>query len=529
MEKLQKIYQKVSRQTQNKIQELIDTFNFSNENIYNITSIKDKQRINSYIEGWKDSNLLKGYFGMFANNIYRRGRVKNSEILELLIYSAYMEEQAKLEEQELQLFKEDVEYYYNEGINEVRRAKGKKKKWSAIPNILFLYLLAETNVLGYTWKKQVDQMTLNNVNQLYRQAVINLMQQKTLDIDSDEFKSILNNQLKQKVNINGDKISGVVDLELLGLNNMAKIKGIEAEDNNAKVVFLADIDGKETPMCHSLHRQEFYINKENEFDRYYGETSKKLRIQRIKCKGLVLGLNLPPINYHFHWCRSVVRYIPQIKNEGNIIFDSKGNVILNGIKVLSNKDLDKINKAALLKNLSRMEKVFKDFKVLKNVKIKYKVVKVNDNSAMTVIPTTKNGYILEINENVFNNKLKETYNLGLKKHDNPRGTTYKDIGIHEAGHMASFEIIRKVNKNNLKLMQFDYDNNVTTTYIVDKAFNNLQIYDNIQKEKTIKNISNYALKDSSETVAEAFIDYYCNKRNANILSKEIVKIMKGMI
>lgn len=100
-------------------------------------------------------------------------------------------------------------------------------------------------------------------------------------------------------------------MQMIGLNNLAKVEGIKEKANNAKIKFVTIIDGKETDMCHSLDGQEFYIEKENEFDRYYGETENKLRIQRIKCKGLVQGLNLPPISYHFHWCRSTITYNPQ--------------------------------------------------------------------------------------------------------------------------------------------------------------------------------------------------------------------------
>ncbi len=78
-------------------------------------------------------------------------------------------------------------------------------------------------------------------------------------------------------------------------------------------------------------------------------------------------------------------------------------------------------------------------------------------------------------------------------------------------------------------MNFDYDNFITSNNIVEQAFNNLNIYDKIQKEKLITNISNYALTNSDETIAEAFVDYYSNKENANILSKEIMKIVKGMM
>lgn len=141
MKQLKRLYNKTSKQTQNRIQELFDTFNFTIENIYNIADNKTKKRINNYIEQWKEQKLLTGYFGVLANNIYRRTRVKNSEILELLIYSAYMEEQSKLEEQEKQIMYEDTNYYYEEGQKEVN----KRKKPSIIPMALFLALLDQPN------------------------------------------------------------------------------------------------------------------------------------------------------------------------------------------------------------------------------------------------------------------------------------------------------------------------------------------------------------------------------------------------
>ena len=114
MSELKQLYNKTSKQTQNRLQELFDTFNFTSENIYNIADNKTKKRINTYIEQWKEQKILTGYFGVLANNIYRRTRVKNSEILELLIYSAYIEEQNKIEKQEKQIMYEDANYYYEE-------------------------------------------------------------------------------------------------------------------------------------------------------------------------------------------------------------------------------------------------------------------------------------------------------------------------------------------------------------------------------------------------------------------------------
>ena len=79
MIELKKLYNKTSKQTQNRLQEIFDTFNFTFDNVYNIADKKTKGRVNTYIEEWKDKGLLTGYFGTLANNIYKRTRVKNSE------------------------------------------------------------------------------------------------------------------------------------------------------------------------------------------------------------------------------------------------------------------------------------------------------------------------------------------------------------------------------------------------------------------------------------------------------------------
>lgn len=334
LKELKKTYNKVSKQTQNRLQEIFDGFNITFDTLYNIADTKSKRKIDTYIEEWKDKGILEGYFGMLANNIYRRTRVKNSEILELLIYSAYIEEQNKLQETELNTFKDVANYYYQQGQKEVN----KKKKASVIPDAIFLALLAMPNVKGWTYDMYIQAMLKYNADQIYRQALINLQQQKELEIDSDAFQNIIKKQQNTRLTVNGDKISGDIDLTLIGINNMAKVEGIASEDDNAKVMFLANIDGKETEMCHSLNNQKFYINKENEFDRYYGETQKDLTIRRIKCKGLVLGLNLPPISHHFHWCRSTVTYIPTVEKTKKIEYNNAEYVRKN--KITDNRTLD---------------------------------------------------------------------------------------------------------------------------------------------------------------------------------------------
>lgn len=363
MKELKRLYLKTSKQTQNRLQEIFDRIDFTFDNLYNIADKEHKSRINTYIEEWKDKGLLTGYFGMLAKNIYNRTRVKNSEILELLIYGAYIEEQNKIKEQELSILYDDVNYYYQEGQQEVNNTLPKKerKPFSVLKWALFLSLLDQPNAKGYVFEQYIQTTIQFNAQQIYRQMTIDLQQQKQPNITNDIYQNLIKRQNNSKLNINGDKISGDIDVQLIGVNNLAKVEGIKEVDNNAQVRFIAVIDGKETDMCHSLDGQVFYVNKENIFNRYYGETQKDLKIERIKCFGLVIGLNLPPISHHFHWCRSTITY--QVEN----VEKTRYNLDIPKI----NKEVKQILKGAKLN--SKVKKLFNKYLIDTNVELDSKL------------------------------------------------------------------------------------------------------------------------------------------------------------
>lgn len=318
IKELKQVYRKISKQTQNKLQEMFDTFDFNFDNLYSIADSKTKNRVNIYIEEWKDKGLLTGYFGMLANNIYKRTRVKNSEILELIIYGAYIEEQNKLNETELNIFKDVANYYYQQGQQEVNNTLPKKKRKivSVIPDAIFLALLDMPNAKGYVWKQYIEAIVKYNAEQIYRQMTIDLQQQNKPDITNNIYQNIIKKQQNTKLNINNDKISGDIDLTLIGINNMAKVEGIKILDSKARCMFVSDMCENVTTMCSNMNGYIFNVDDWNEFDRWYGETAKELRIERIKVKGLVLGINLPPIRHHFHWCHSYIMYL-SIEKQNN--------------------------------------------------------------------------------------------------------------------------------------------------------------------------------------------------------------------
>lgn len=537
MKELKQLYLKTSKQTQNRLQEIIDTFKFDFDMLYNIADTKTKNRVNAYIEEWKDKGLLTGYFGTLAKNIYNRTRVKNSEILELLIYGAYIEEQNKIQEEELNIMYDDANYYYQEGQQEVNSTLPKKerKPMDILKWAFFLALLDEPNVKGYVFKQYIQATIQFNAQQIYRQMTIDLQQQNEIDITNDIYQNLIKRQNNSKLNINGDKISGDIDAQLIGVNNLAKVEGIKEVDDNAQIKFMAVIDGNETDMCHSLDGQLFYINKENTFDRYYGETQKDLRIERIKCFGLVLGLNLPPISHHFHWCRSTITYqIPKTstkveQEEKYTLFDRVYEKRIEKLN-LNKLNIKHIDKKTLSNILNNMEKVYKDFpqidgkiKEIKEIRHPY--------GGINITPQEDGTYIMEINRNIFNDekRVKKLYNKDVKSGFHPKNSSYKDMGIHEAGHMVLNEILRK-KYSNINALATDWNNDITSTSILNQAFKKCKINDIINQKKAIKNISNYAYKaKGQEIIAEAFVDYYTNREKSSLLSKNIIKVMKGMI
>lgn len=330
MLELKKIYNKTSKQTQNRLQEIFDSIDFKFDKLYSIADNKQKNKIDTYIEEWKDKGLLTGYFGVLANSIYKRTRVKNSEILELLIYSAYIEEQYKLKDKELNIFKEDVNYYYQEGQREVNKTLNKEKIVSVIPDAIFIAMLDIPNSKGYVYNDYIQSILKYNAEQLYRQVVIDIQQEKTLKIDSDVYQNIIGKQQNQKLNINNNKISGDVDLTLIGLNNLAKSEAIYLFDKKAKVKFVSVEDEVTTKMCKSLNGQVFKVHDWNEFERY-SETNKT--VKKYKCYGLIPGLNLPPINDNFHWCRSSIIYDKTLEKTNMIMYtDYEESDILESLK-----------------------------------------------------------------------------------------------------------------------------------------------------------------------------------------------------
>lgn len=99
------------------------------------------------------------------------------------------------------------------------------------------------------------------------------------------------------------KYSGIITDVSREVGNRAYVS---VGGKDSMVRFIAEVDEATTPMCRSLDGQLFWVNKENVYRRYSALDGGEVTYRSF---GLVQGENLPPINNHFHWCRSTVTYL----------------------------------------------------------------------------------------------------------------------------------------------------------------------------------------------------------------------------
>ena len=255
---------------------------------------KDKQTCNNLIDVWRDEGLVKGYFGAKCNEIYRRRRVKNNEILELYIYYCFVAYEENVTPEEQQTFRDLANFYYMQGQYECM------KKPRKITDTLYYTLLMTPSANGYTLNEYKGAKALNSTYQIHRLANLQIQQGQKPNV-SDMDKEIEKEQTERLSVRETDKgllISGVIDMILIGINNMAKVEGIATatEDlpkKDVQVRFVAVMDERTTKMCKSLDGQLFNVHEKNTFTRW-SDTDKAMRT--YTCRGLVVGLNMPPIN-----------------------------------------------------------------------------------------------------------------------------------------------------------------------------------------------------------------------------------------
>ncbi len=165
-------------------------------------------------------------------------------------------------------------------------------------------------------------------------------------------------------------------------------------------------------------------------------------------------------------------------------------------------DVRKLDIRQVSQTLTEFETVMEDFPEAKSF---FKGINVADKGMAAFMP---NGELI-LNREYFQNTTEKL--LGT--------------GFHEAGHLLELAVIHKNNPYMPSEEIFElYKKSTYADRILDKA------YARVSTRKTLyelrRDISRYALRDTSETLADAIMDYYMNGYNAAILSRQIIKVLQ---
>lgn len=282
----------------NTLDDVIDVFNsldITYKDLNKPISKAEKRKLDKKIKEWKKQGLLVGYFAYLVSS---KKVYTYSDLIEILLYGIYSNEEKEVNELSKTIFTEVANDIYIQATEEspVKPKKSFSLTWAYIWSLLCI------PSYNKTWDEYLKLLTLTNQQELYKQVIGMIQQNK--QIKEEDLQTLIKKQTNRILSINDDKYSGVLSDTCRVLGNQVYIEPFK-EEKQLQVRFIAEIDDRTTKMCKSMDNMLFFVNDINKFYRY-SDYDKKEVLYTVK--GLELGVNLPPINNHFHWCRSTIIY-----------------------------------------------------------------------------------------------------------------------------------------------------------------------------------------------------------------------------
>lgn len=302
---------KLNKAMYSRLQDIFNGINYKYEDLYKYATPNSISNFKNKVVDLKLKYELEGYTGYILDDLYNRKKLKNSDILMGLLTIAYYiqyQEQKKLEKQ---LFDEIVNNAYITGQQEFIDELNKRKyTLQKTPQTLTEDILEEPTYNGYVWNDYKEGNISYWTKHLFQVLAIRLQQGKNLDVYNELIMKELKKQeraylgLKEEVKKIGyaDKYYGAIDNQVCFITNKVILMGAEIQGCK-RVKFVAVMDSKTTHMCRSLDEQVFKINGWNTFERYSASAGSVIK---FRVKGLKVGVNLPPIQDHYHHCRSTI-------------------------------------------------------------------------------------------------------------------------------------------------------------------------------------------------------------------------------
>lgn len=236
-------------------------FEFST--LYSYANNSILRQFKTRIRLFKENYTKNDYVSYMVNKYQNRIRIKNNEILRMMLLMEYAEVYQKNYNNQLAMF-DDISQYVVKITNEeiFKMSKSRlKRKFKRHPfvyeHIFLLHFLAMPNNLGVTWDEHIASIVDYNSNQTYKQAVIDL-RNDDLKVDT----KLIENQAKREINYkpsSNNIFSGQIDNEIAFVLNEMK-RQIYKYYGVKKVIVKGILDEKTCEIC------EQYIGKTYNID-----------------------------------------------------------------------------------------------------------------------------------------------------------------------------------------------------------------------------------------------------------------------
>ena len=317
-----KHFKSIGIDTIDDIVEMMESLDITYNDLNKPISKADRRKLDKNIKEWKKSKLFNGYFAYLVTS---KNKYTYADLIEILLYWIYIVQEKQFDELSKLVFIEVADDVYNQALDEIPIKP--KKKFSLTWEYIWSFLWIPT--YNKRWEEYLKLLTMTNQQEMYKLIIGNLQQDRP--IKEADLKELTRKQVNRVISINDGKYSGILSDTSRLLGNKVYTEPFK-EEKGLQVRFIAEIDKRTTKMCEGLNNQLFYVNDWNRFYRY-SDIDKRDVLYNVY--GLEIGVNLPPINNHFHWCRSTITY----QLEESIADD-----VRKGIKVSNESDKEQFNR-----------------------------------------------------------------------------------------------------------------------------------------------------------------------------------------
>ena len=232
-------------------------FEFST--LYNYANKEILRQFKTRIRLFKQNYKKNDYVSYMVNKYQNRTLVKNNEVLRVILLMEYAEVYEKNYKEQIKLF-EEVSIGITKATNaEVRPKMRKKHKRQpyVYEHMALLHFLAMPNNLGVTWDEHVASIIDYNSDQTYKQAVIDLREDK-LKVHPD----LIEKQSKREINYKPTSkniFSGQIDNEIAFIVNEMK-RQIYEYYGITKVRIKGTLDERTCEVCEQYIGKIYDIN-----------------------------------------------------------------------------------------------------------------------------------------------------------------------------------------------------------------------------------------------------------------------------